>query len=169
MFAANFAADAEVLRTFDPNWKMNPPIRSQRHVDYCIAALKDGTLDIIASGHAPRAAEKKMMVLDDAPFGMLGLETTVGLIGIKLVEAGHLDWPDVITKLSTNPAKLLALLDRGTLRPGAAADVTIIDPNLRWTVEPNSFQSKSHNSPFIGWELVGKATDVIVAGKRQVI
>ncbi|MCA9218270.1 MAG: amidohydrolase family protein, partial [Planctomycetales bacterium] len=164
--AANFAADADILRTFDPKWKLNPPVRSKRHVNFCIEALRDDTLDIIASGHAPRAAEKKMMVIDEAPYGMLGLETALGLVGVKLVEPGLLDWPAVVQKMSANPAKLLSLADRGTLRVGAAADITIIDPNERWTVDPNRFRSKSQNSPLVGWELLARATDVFVAGKH---
>lgn len=169
IFAANLAANATVLRSFDPNWKLNPPLRSERHIEFCIEALKDGTIDIIASGHAPRAAEKKMMVLDEAPFGMLGLETTLGLVGLKLVETGHLDWPRVIEKLSVNPAKLLSLSDRGTLRPGSAADITVFDPKCRWTVDTSKFESKSPNSPLHGWELIGKVTDVIVAGRHQIV
>ena len=98
-------------------------------MDQCIAALVDGTIDVICSGHAPRAAEKKMDVLDEAPFGMVSLETTLGLVGTKLIQPGHLDWPTVICKLSTNPARILGLARKGTLAVGADADITVIDPD----------------------------------------
>lgn len=161
----NFALTDDALRSFDTSLKLNPPLRSQDHVDQCLAALADGTIDVICSGHGPRAAEKKMAVLDEAPFGMVSLETTLGLVGTKLIEPGHLDWPSVIRKLSTNPARILGLSQKGTLAVGADADVTIIDPDVRWTVDPARFKSKSNNTPLAGWTLRGRATDVIVGGR----
>jgi dihydroorotase len=165
VFIPNLAADESSLRTFDSNWKLNPPLRSCHHLEACIQGLRDGSIDIITSGHAPRATEKKMDVLDAAPFGMVGLETVLGLVGKKLIEPGYLDWNDAIAKMSTNPARLLGLKYRGTLTVGSAADVTIIDPACRWIVNPREFRSKSSNSPLGGWELLGKATNVIVAGQ----
>jgi dihydroorotase len=165
IFIPNLVADEDSLRSFDSNWKVNPPLRSRRHVEACIQALRDGTIDVITSGHAPRATEKKMDVLDSAPFGMVGLETMLGLVGKKLVEPGHLDWNSAIAKMSCNPATLLGLSGRGTLAIGSSADVTIIDPNFRWTVDSGKFRSKSSNTPLNGWELLGKATDVIVGGE----
>ncbi|MEQ8788606.1 MAG: dihydroorotase [Pirellulaceae bacterium] len=162
----HFTLTDESLRTFDANCKVNPPLRSQEHVDACIAALADGAIDCIASGHAPRAAEKKMLELDEAPFGMTALETTLGLIVTRLIEPGHLDWPTAIAKLTLHPAKVLGL-DKGTLRIGADADVTIIDPQARWTVRPEQFFSKSGNTPLAGWELTGKAVAVIVGGQLR--
>ncbi len=161
---ANFSMTDEMLRTFDANFKLNPPLRSQEHVDQCIAALVDGTIDVICSGHAPRAAEKKMDVLDEAPFGMVSLETTLGLVGTKLIQPGHLDWSTAIEKLSMNPARILGLSQKGTLAVGADADVTIIDPHAVWTVKPRQFKSKSSNTPLGGWTLHGRATTVLVGG-----
>ncbi len=162
--AANFALDDEHLRRFDSNCKVNPPLRSADHVAACIEGLVDGTIDVIASGHTPRAAEKKMDVIDAAPHGMVGLETTLGLVGTKLVTAGHLSWYQVLAKLSCNPARILGLADKGTLRPGADADVVIIDPEATWVVDPSRFASLGRNTPLVGWTLHGRATDVIVGG-----
>lgn len=160
---ANFTLTDECLRSFDSNCKLNPPLRSQDHVDACIAALADGTIDVITTGHAPRASEKKMLELDQAPFGAIGLETLLGLVVTKLIQPGHLDWPAALEKLTVNPARILGL-EKGTLRPGADADVIIIDPERRWTVSADSFQSKSSNTPFLGWELQGRVEQVLVAG-----
>jgi dihydroorotase len=160
----HFTLTDECLRSFDSNYKMNPPLRGQDHVDACIAGLVDGTIDAIASDHAPHSKEKKMQELDRAPFGIVGLETSLGLVVTKLIEPGHLDWPTAIAKMTVNPATILGI-DRGTLRIGAAADVTIIDPNARWEVKADQFRSKSTNSPFIGWTLQGRAETVLVGGE----
>ncbi len=162
----HFSLTDELLRTFDANCKTNPPLRSQDHVDTCISALKDGTIDVICSGHAPRASEKKMQELDQAPFGMVNLETTLALVVTKLIEPGHLDWSTALSKLTVNPARILKL-DRGTLQLGAVADITIIDPAARWTVRPDRFRSKSSNTPLSGWELKGRATQVIIGGQPK--
>jgi len=160
----HFTLTDECLRTFDANFKMNPPLRGQEHVDAVIAGLADGTIDVIASDHAPHAKEKKMRELDQAPFGIVGLETSLGLVVTKLIEPGHLDWPNAISKMSLNPARILGI-NKGTLQIGAEADVTIIDPKARWTVDPSTFRAKSANTPFAGWELTGRADTVIVAGR----
>ena len=160
----HFTLTDESLRTFDSNFKMNPPLRGQEHVDAVIAGLADGTIDAIASDHAPHAKEKKMQELDQAPFGVVGLETSLGLVITKLIEPGHLDWPTAIRKMSLGPARILGLA-KGTLQIGADADVTVIDPKVRWTVDPAKFRSKSANTPFAGMELVGRAEVVIVGGK----
>jgi dihydroorotase len=162
--AINFTLNDDRLRSFDSDCKLNPPLRSQEHVEACIAGLADGTLDVISSGHAPRAVEKKMQELDLAPFGMTSLETTLALVVTKLIEPGHLDWPTALAKLTINPARILGL-KKGTLRPGADADVTIIDPDERWTVDAERFQSKSSNSPLAGMTLRGRAVHVIVGGE----
>ena len=161
-----FALTDESLRSFDSDCKLNPPLRSAEHVSACLAGLADGTLDVISTGHAPRAAEKKMQELDLAPFGMVALETTLALVITKLIEPGHLDWPAALAKLTTNPARVLGLA-KGTLRPGADADVTIIDPEVRWTVDPERFQSKSSNTPLAGATLRGRPRHVIVAGELK--
>ncbi len=143
---------------------MNPPLRGREHVEAIIAGLADGTIDAIACDHAPHAREKKMQELDQAPFGVVGLETSLGLVVTKLIEPGHLDWPTAIRKMSLNPARILGI-NKGTLQIGADADVTIIDPKARWAVDPAKFRSKSTNTPFAGWELTGRAEVVIVGGR----
>ena len=160
----HFSLTDECLRTFDSNFKMNPPLRGREHVEAVIAGLIDGTIDAIASDHAPHAREKKMQELDQAPFGIVGLETSLGLVVTKLIEPGHLDWPTAIRKMSLHPARILGI-PKGTLHVGADADITVIDPKKRWKVDPAEFQSKSTNSPFVGWELIGRAEMVIVAGQ----
>jgi dihydroorotase len=160
----HFSLTDECLRSFDSNCKMNPPLRGKEHVEAVIAGLADGTVDAIASDHAPHAKEKKMQELDQAPFGIVGLETALGLVVTKLIEPGHLDWPAAIQKMTINPARILGI-NKGTLKIGADADVTLIDPKVRWKVDPAQFRSKSTNTPFAGWELTGRAEIVIVAGK----
>jgi dihydroorotase len=154
----------ECLRSFDSRFKMKPPLRDRRHVDACIAGLIDGTIDAIVTDHAPHAQEKKMQELDWAPFGCVGLETSLGVVGAYLVEPGHLDWPAALAKMTINPARILGL-EKGTLAIGADADVTIFDPNLRWTVDASEFKTKSTNSTFLGESLLGRATCVLVGGQ----
>jgi len=159
----HFTLTDECLRTFDSNFKMNPPLRSRDHLEACINGLRDGTIDVIASDHAPHAKEKKMQELDRAPFGIIGLETTLSLVITKLIKPGILTWSEAVAKMTVNPAKILGL-NKGTLAIGADADVTIIDPNWEWVVDPSRFLSKARNTPFTGWKLEGRATDVIVSG-----
>jgi dihydroorotase len=161
--APHFCLTDDKLRTFDSNYKVNPPLRPAEHVAACIEGLADGTIDVIASGHAPRASEKKMRELDQAPFGMINLETTLALVITKLIHPGHLDWPTALAKLTINPARALGL-NKGTLAVGADADITIIDPQRRWVVDPSRFKSKSSNTPLAGVELQGQAAHVIVGG-----
>lgn len=160
----HFTLSDESLKTFDANFKMNPPLRGREHVEAVVAGLADGTIDAIASDHAPHAEEKKMHDLAQAPFGIVGLETSLGLVITRLIEPGHIDWPTAIRKMSLAPAEILGI-PKGTLRLGADADITIIDPKVRWTVDPAQFHSKSRNTPFAGWELTGRADVVIVAGR----
>jgi len=159
----HFTLTDECLRTFNSHFKMKPPLRGQRHVDACIEGLVDGTLDAIVTDHAPHAAEKKLRELDQAPFGVIGLETALGLVVTHLIRPGHLDWPGALEKMTINPARILKI-NKGTLRVGADADITIIDPEQTWTVRQSDFRSKSINSPFTGQELIGRATCVIVGG-----
>ena len=160
----HFSLTDESLRSFDSNFKMNPPLRGKGHVKGCIDGLIDGTIDVIATDHAPHAKEKKMQELDRAPFGIVGLETALGLVVTRLIEPGHLDWPAALARMTCNPARILHI-PKGTLQIGADADVTIIDPKVRWTVDPAEFRSKSTNTPFAGWELTGRAETVIVGGR----
>lgn len=154
----------ERLRTFDSRFKMNPPLRGDEHVSACLAGLKDGTIDVIATDHAPHADEKKLQELDRAPFGVVGLETALGVIATKLIEPGHLDWPTVLEKMTVNPARILGIA-KGTLAVGADADVIVIDPEAHWDVDPSEFRSKSKNTPYAGWKLKGRAETVIVGGR----
>jgi len=160
----HFTLTDECLRSFDSNYKINPPLRGAGHVKGCTDGLIDGTIDVIATDHAPHSQEKKMQELDRAPPGIVGLETALGLVVTRLIEPGHLDWPDALAKMTCNPARILHL-NKGTLQLGAGADVTVIDPNLRWRVDPAEFHSKSTNTPFVGWELTGRAEVVIVGGR----
>jgi len=160
----HFSLTDECLRTFDSNFKMNPPLRTQADVDAVIEGLKDDTIEILATDHAPHAREKKMRELDMAPFGIVGLETLIPITVLRLIEPGHLSWPEAIRKLTINAAQLLGIA-KGTLRPGADADVTIIDPTTPWTIDPTQFKSKSQNTPFGGWEVRGRAHTVLVGGE----
>jgi dihydroorotase len=160
----HFTLTDESLRGFDSNYKMSPPLRTAADVEAIIEGLVDGTIDCIATDHAPHAREKKMLELDRAPFGILGLETAVGLSVTRLVATGRIGWPRLIESLSTLPARILGI-NRGTLRPGAVADVTLIDPERSWQVDINTFRSKSVNSPFHGWTLRGRAVATIVGGR----
>ncbi|MGZ3317671.1 MAG: dihydroorotase [Isosphaeraceae bacterium] len=160
----HFTLTDERLRTFDSNYKMNPPLRSWSDVEAVVGGLSDGTIEILATDHAPHAPEKKMRELDLAPFGVIGLETLVPIVATHLVDPGHLSWPEAIRKLTINPARLLGI-PKGTLRPGADADVTLIDPTARWTIDPSQFRSRSRNCPFAGWEVRGRAHTVIVCGE----
>jgi len=160
----HFCLTDESLRSFDSNFKMSPPLRDARDVETCLAGLADGTIDCIVTDHAPHAREKKMLELDKAPFGIVGLETSLGLVISKLIEPGHLDWPTALAKMTINPARILGI-NKGTLSVGADADITVIDPDTRWTVDPERFRSKSINTPFAGWNLRGRADTVIVGGR----
>ncbi len=148
-----FLTDKE-LRSYDSNFKMNPPLRTQDDVVGIINGLRDGTLDVIASHHSPHAPEKKLRELDLAPFGIVGLETLLPICIVALIEPGHLTWPQLIAKLALNPGKILGI-ERGTLRPEADADITIIDPRVEWTIDAKRFRSKSRNSSFDGRKVRG--------------
>jgi dihydroorotase len=160
----HFTLTDECLRALDPNYKMNPPLRSEADMRACVAGLADGTIDAIATDHAPHAQEKKSRGLALAPFGVVGLETALGLVVTRLIEPGHLDWPAALAKMTVHPARILGI-PKGTLAVGADADVTVIDPQVHWTVDPAAFHSKSANTPFAGWELRGRAVAVIVGGR----
>jgi len=159
----HFTLTDQELRSYDSNFKVNPPLRSPEDVQAIIAGLKDGTLSVIASDHAPHAPEKKMRELDQAPDGMIGLETLLPVCVVTLIEPGHLTWPQLIEKLTIHPARVLGI-DRGTLQTGARADVTVIDPAADWSIDPAKFKSRSRNCPFAGWRVRGRADAVIVGG-----
>ncbi|MDR1958777.1 MAG: dihydroorotase [Planctomycetaceae bacterium] len=160
----HIALTDEALQTFDSNFKMNPPLRSRQHLEACLEGLRDGTIDVIATDHAPHAVEKKMQAIDHAPFGIIGLETAIPIVVTKLVKTGILSWPQMIEKMSTNPAKILGL-PKGSLTVGSDADVTVIDPEKTWVFSQEEIRSKSKNSPFLGMTLTGCAAIVIVGGE----
>jgi dihydroorotase len=162
----HFTLTDTCLRSFDSNFKMSPPLRTQADVEALLAGLKDGTLDVLATDHAPHAPEKKMRELDQAPNGIVGLETFLPICIQALIEPGVLTWSQMIAKMTIEPAKVLGI-SRGTLRPGAVADVTVIDPDVAWTVDPAKFRSKSRNTPYGGWRVRGWAERVFVAGEEK--
>ena len=144
---------------------MNPPLRTAADIDALVEGIADGTVTVLASDHAPHGTVEKEVEFDRAPFGILGLETEFGLFHQVLVaQRRAIALPRLIELLTINPARLLKL-DRGTLGVGSPADVTLIDPELEWTVRPESFASRSRNTPFGGWNLKGRAVRTIVAGE----
>ena len=160
----HFTLTDESLRGFDANCKMSPPLRTAADVEAIITGLADGTIDCIATDHAPHAREKKLLEIDRAPFGILGLETAVGLTVTRLVATGRIGWPRLVEAMSLLPSRILGIA-RGTLQPGAVADITLIDPARSWRVDRSRLCSKSINTPFDGWTLQGRAVATIVAGR----
>ena len=161
----HIALTDEAVQNFDTNYKMNPPLRSQGDVDAVLEGIADGTLSVLCSDHAPHADFEKEVEFDAAPFGIIGLETELGLFVDLLVHKhGKIDIARLIEMYTVEPARLLKI-DAGTLSIGASADVTLIDPELEWTVEVDRFQSASRNSPFDGWKVKGRAVRTIVRGK----
>jgi dihydroorotase len=161
----HIALTDEAIQNFDTNCKMNPPLRSKTDVEALLEGIADGTLSILCSDHAPHAGFEKEVEFDQAPFGIVGLETELGLFIDLLVHKYHkIEIARLIEMYTVEPAKLLKLA-AGTLSVGAPADVTLIDPDLEWTVKLDQFQSLSRNSPFDGWKLKGRAVRTIVGGK----
>jgi dihydroorotase len=149
---------------YDTNAKMNPPLREQKDVDAVREGLKDGTLDLIATDHAPHHYESKEREFDDAAMGVVGLETALGICLTELVGQGVLTLPELIDRMSTKPATVFHL-PAGTLAKGAAADVVVFGADASWTVDPSQFLSKSRNTPFAGRDLVGKVELTMVGGR----
>ncbi|HXT62520.1 MAG TPA: dihydroorotase [Pyrinomonadaceae bacterium] len=149
---------------YDTNTKMSPPLRSRDHVEAILEGLRDGTVDVIASDHAPHHADEKALEFDQAPFGIIGLETSVAL-AMDLVKQGVISLERLVELFATNPARVLKLEDRGTFRAGARADITIIDPESSWTYDVSHSKSKSRNTPFAGRNMTGAAIATIVAGR----
>jgi len=161
----HIALSDESVSSFDTNHKMNPPLRSKEDIEALIQGVADGTITILASDHAPHSIFEKEVEFDQAPFGILGLETELALFLTILVHRRKaIGLADLIAMYTINPAKLLRL-KKGTLAAGSDADVTLIDPDLEWVYRKDSSWSKSRNTPFDGWELKGRATRTIVAGK----
>ena len=160
----HLALTDSALQSYDTNYKVDPPLRTKEHIDALIEGLRDGTIDVICSDHQPFTEEKKQNELDTAPAGIVGLETLLPICVKTLIEPGHLPWSKLIAKLTVNPASILGI-QKGTLKSGHDADLTLIDPTTSWRIDPSKFLSKSHNTPFAGWEVKGRAHTVIVAGK----
>ncbi|MEA3560667.1 MAG: dihydroorotase [Candidatus Omnitrophota bacterium] len=160
----HFTLNDENLRSFSTNYKVNPPLRTDKDVDAVKQALADGVIDAIASDHAPHSEEEKSVEFDYAPFGIIGLETALGLAIRELIEKKILTLSQLIEKMSVNPARILGL-NKGRLDIGAEGDVTIIDLKRDWVVKEKEFRSKSKNSPFIGERLKGMAVITICRGK----
>ena len=160
----HFSLTDEAVRSYNPNMKLQPPLRSGRDVAAIREGLSDGTIDAIVSDHTPYSIDEKMVEYDAAPFGTIGLETTLGLVMTELVHTDVLRLTDAIRLLSANPAHIFGL-DTGTLQPGAPADVTVFDPDQEWTVVARDFLSKSRNSAVEGTILRGRVAFTIVGGR----
>lgn len=151
--------------SYDTNFKMNPPLRSEKDRQAILEGLADGTIEVICSDHAPHCDYEKEVEFDHAPFGITGLETELPLSLMQLYHSGLLDLPQLIAKFTVNPARLLGL-PKGTLTVGAAADITVFDPDGEWVFDKTAGASKSLNSPFQGWRLKGTVVATIVGGKK---
>ena len=158
-----FILTDEAVRGYDTNAKMNPPLRTEEDRQAIRQGLTDGTIDVIATDHAPHHLDEKDIEFNLAMNGIIGLETSLPL-SLRLVADGILTLPALVDKMSCAPAKILGI-DRGTLKPGSVADITIIDPEQEWLVEAEKLASKSKNTPFLGWSMKGKAAYTILAGK----
>ncbi len=161
----HFTLTDRAVEGYDTNTKMAPPLRSEEHLEAVIEGLRDGTIDAIATDHAPHHADEKSLEYDRAPFGITGLETAIGLAFNELVHKGVIGLARLVELCSTNPASIFQLEDRGTLAPGSIADVTIIDPSRVWTYTNANSRSKSRNSPFDGWQFQGGVVATVVGGK----
>jgi len=159
-----FALTDECCATYDTNTKINPPLRTAEDVAAIKEALADGTIDVIASDHAPHTDCEKDVEFDFAPFGKIGLESSLGVSVLELILGKVLTWKQLVEKFSTNPARILGLKS-GTLKKGTPADIVIIDPKKEYTIIAGLLESKSKNSPFVGWRMTGRAVHMLVSGK----
>ena len=164
----HFTLSTDDMKEADTNYKMNPPLRTEKDVKALVEGLVDGTMPAISTDHAPHSAEEKDQFFDKAPFGIVGLETSAALTYTALVAPGLMDIMDMATKMSYNPAKIIGIDDKyGRLTPGAKADIVIFDPEETWVVDPIKFESKGHNTPYTGQTLVGKVLTTIVDGELR--
>ncbi|MYE33597.1 MAG: dihydroorotase [Gemmatimonadales bacterium] len=162
----HMALTEEAVRGYRTEAKMNPPLRSAADRLAVRQGLIDGVLECVATDHAPHHYEEKEREFDDAPFGIVGLETALAVCIGELVKPGDLPLFDLVERMSTAPARLMGI-EGGTLRPGSRADIVLFDPEEEWTVDPASFRSKSRNTPFIGWEVTGRVKRTIVGGETR--
>ena len=151
----------EALAEYESKYKMNPPLRSKADVEAVLRAVADGTIDVIASDHAPHTAEEKEQELAACPNGVIGLETTLGVV----LSLKKIPFARVIDAMTAAPARILGLRSKGTLKAGADADLTLIDPKATWTVDPASFKSKGRCTPDEKMKLTGRAAHVVVGGR----
>ena len=161
----HFVLTDEACSSFDTSTKVNPPLRSQEDVDAIKEAIADGTIDCIVTDHAPHTKEDKEVGFDGAPFGLIGLETSLALTITELVKPGIIDLPKMVDRMSSAPARIVGLVNKGIIKTGYDADITVIDPDREWTVTVEGFVSKSKNSPFIGRKLKGQVAYTICGGK----
>ena len=160
----HFSLTEEDIVADDANYKMNPPIRTKKDVDELIAGIHNNIMDIISTDHAPHSEEEKTGSMTKAPFGIVGLETSVSLVVTELLDKGVITPLKMAEIMSYNPAKVIGI-DRGTLQVGKVADITIIDPNKEYVIDKNEFVSKGKNTPFDGKKVKGKVMTTIVNGK----
>jgi dihydroorotase len=154
----------DAVAGYDTNAKMNPPLRTDEDVAALREAVRDGTIDLIATDHAPHHYDEKEREFQNAPNGIVGLETALSVVVDSLVVAGHIDFATLVERMSCSPARLFGL-PGGSLRRGSPADVTVFDPERRWTVDPARFVSKGRNTPYAGMTLTGRTTCTVVAGE----
>jgi dihydroorotase len=159
----HFLLTEELVRGYNTHAKMNPPLRTWTDVQMIKEGLQDGTIDVIATDHAPHATQEKQQDFTEAPFGIVGLETALPLT-LALVEEGILSLEQAVQKLTSAPAAAFGL-KKGTLAVGADADVVIVDQQEPWEVDPSKFRSKSRNTPFVGWKMKGRVNTTIVGGR----
>jgi dihydroorotase len=158
-----FFFNDEVLESFDANYKVNPPIRSEVDRHAIIEGLKDGTIDCIATDHAPHCRAEKELEFANAPYGMIGFETAVSMVIMELINKQKMSWLDVISKMTVNPAKIIGV-GTGGMRLGTVANITMIGPDKRWKVTEDSIRSRSKNTPLLGKELKGRVKQVVIRG-----
>jgi dihydroorotase len=161
----HFTLTDEQMRDYDSNFKMNPPLRAPADLEAILVALADGTIDAIATDHAPHAAHEKLVEFERAAFGITGLETALALAITQLHVAKRIPLHRIVELFTAGPARCFDLRGRGSLAKGSIADVTIFDPKKQWTFEAAKSKSKSKNTPFDGWKLTGKVVATLVAGK----
>jgi len=159
-----FTLTDDLIETFNPNYKVNPPLREKSDKAAVLKGLQDGTIDAIATDHAPHTVDEKDVEFDQTPNGLIGLETAVGVALTELVHKKKISFPRMIKLMSVNPAGILKV-PGGTLAPGAPADVTVINPKKAWRVDPSKFYSKARNTPFAGMRLKGRAVVTITGGR----
>lgn len=163
-----FSLCDEDIKTFEAKFKMNPPLRSREDKEAVIEGLQDGTIDVIATDHAPHTLEEKLMPIQKAPMGIVGFETSLGLCITNLVDGGYLTLSQVIEKLSLNPSRILNI-KQGNIKIGEPANLTVVDPDVEWIVDASKFKSKCKISPFDGKKLRGRVLAVVVNGKYKEI